>query len=148
MGAELRYFPGQGNPLHCFMALYVGEGLEKGQCHYLAAGGLLSTCSATSLFTHFLDMTGAPLAVAVVLVPRVGDFANVVGLFGPFKWTLLRDWQFLPLLQPPLVFTARSYEVLFPGAGILGYMVWLSAGIAHFTGIRPNFLSTNCECGG
>ena len=32
---------------------------------------------------------------------------------GPFKWTLLRDWQFLPLLKPPLGFTARSYQALF-----------------------------------
>ena len=31
----------------------------------------------------------------------------------PFKQTLLRNWQFLPLSQPPLIFTASSYKALF-----------------------------------
>ena len=53
----------------------------------------------------------------------------ILGLCGLFKWTVPRDLQFLPPPQPPLVFTARSYEALFPRAGTLGWAVWPGAGI-------------------
>ena len=58
-------------------------------------------------------VTGAPLAVALVVVPRVGGFAYVLGVWEPFKWTVLRDWQFILLPHPPLVFIARNYKGLF-----------------------------------
>ena len=48
-----------------------------------------------------------------MLIPRVGGIAYISGPCGPFKQTLLRDWQFLLPPQPPLVFIARSYEILF-----------------------------------
>ena len=98
-----------GSPLQLFVALYVGEGSERGQCCYLTAGGLLDIPPTSS---HYV--TGAPLAVALVVIPRVGGVAYILGSYQPFKWTLLRDPQFLPLAQPQLVFTARSYEALFP----------------------------------
>ena len=80
---------------HSFVALYVGEGMERGQCCCLAAGGLLGTCPISSHFTKSPYGTGAPLAVALVVVPRVGGFVYVLGWCKPFKQTLLRDQQFL-----------------------------------------------------
>ena len=51
----------------------------------------------------------------------------------------LRDWQFLLPPQPPLVFTARSQEALFPSTGTLGSVVWLGAGITPSPGVPPSF---------
>ena len=89
-----------------------GDGVERGQCCYLAAGSFLSTHPISSHFTHIPYGTGTLLTVALVVVPRVGGFAYILELCGPFKQTLLRDQKFLPLPQPPLVFTARSYKAL------------------------------------
>ena len=88
--------------------------MERRQCCCLAAGGLHSTCPDSSHFSHFLYVAGALLAIALLVVPRVSQFVYVLGLCGLFKQGLLRDWQFILLPQPPLVFTARSYEALFP----------------------------------
>ena len=66
---------------------------------------------------------------------------------GPFQWIFLRDQQLLPPPQPPLFFTARSYEVLFPSAGTLGGVVWPGDGISCFPDVSPHqFLSATCEC--
>ena len=67
---------------------------------------------SSSHFTYFLYASDVPLSYSLVVVPRMGGFAYILGLWGPFQWTLLRDWQFLPPLQPPLVFTARDYDTL------------------------------------
>ena len=40
----------------------------------------------------------------------VGGLVYILGPCGPFQQTLLWDWQFLPPLQPPQVFTARGFE--------------------------------------
>ena len=40
--------------------------------------------------------------------------------------TLLWGWEFLPLLQPPQIFTVRGFEVLITCAGTLGCMVCLT----------------------
>ena len=139
--------PGLGYPLHCFVALYVGEGSESRQCHCLAAGGLLGIHPTSSHFTHFPYAIGALLAVSLVLVPTVGGFVYILGLYGPFKQTLLRDQQVLPEPQTPLVFIARSYETLFywrwnPG---LRSLAW---GSDHSLLSCPSqFLSTMHECG-
>ena len=109
MGQSIQYLLGRHNPLHKFVAVYAGQGSERGQCLCLAPGGLLGTCPTSSHFTHFLYATGTLLAVAPVLVSRVGAFAFVLGLWGPFKWTLLRDLYGVLLLQSSLVFTASSY---------------------------------------
>ena len=47
-GWSLRYSPGQGNPLHCVVTLYVGEGSEREQCCLLGSCQL----SVTSPTTH------------------------------------------------------------------------------------------------
>ena len=91
----------------------MGEESERGQYRCPAARGLLSTHPASSHFIHFPYATGAPLAVALVMVPRGGGVVYVVGPHQSFKWTLLRDRQFLLPPQPPLVFTDRNYKALF-----------------------------------
>ena len=80
-----------------------------GQCRCLASAGLPGTCPISNHFTHFPFVTGALPAVALVVNPRVGGFAYILSLCGPFKQTLLKIQQFLLPPQPPLVFTARSY---------------------------------------
>ena len=62
-------------------------------------------------------------------------------------WTLLRDWHFLPLSQPPLFFTTRSYKAYLPGTGTLGYAVGPGAGIARSPGNTPNFYSSHVNVG-
>ena len=97
------------------MALYVGARavLERGQGYYLATGGLLGTHPISSHFTPFPYVTSAPLSAALVVIPRVGGFAYVLGLCGPFKQNLLRDRQFLLQPQPPTGFEVmRLYEAL------------------------------------
>ena len=60
---------------------------------------------------------------------------------------LLRDWQFILPPQPPLVFTARSYEALFPGAGPLGCVVWPGARIAYSQVSPPDFYPPHMHVG-
>ena len=110
MGWSLSQLPRLGNPLHHFMSVW-GECSERGLCHCLASGGLLDTCPISSHFTHCA--TGALPAVTLVLNPRVGGFTYILRPCGPFKWSFLKIWQFLPSPQSPLVFTARSHENLF-----------------------------------
>ena len=57
---------------------------------------------------------------------QVGGFVYVLGPSGCFQWTLLWGWEFLPLPQPPQVFSVRDSEALFPRAGTLGWGVCLS----------------------
>ena len=44
---------------------------------------------------------------------QIGGFVYVLGPCGSLQWTLLWGWEFLPLLQLPQVFTARSFEGFF-----------------------------------
>ena len=94
-----------------FTALWlcVGGGLGEGTMLCLASGGLLGTCSVSSHFAHSPYATGALPAVALVQNPRVSGFAYVLRQGRPFKWSLLKVWQFLLPPQHPQVFAARSY---------------------------------------
>ena len=58
-GQSLRYSPGQGNPLGCFLVLYVGEGSEREHCHLL---------SSLLAFSHFLHHPQSNWAL-LVLIP-------------------------------------------------------------------------------
>ena len=107
------------------MALYVGEGSERGQCCCLTAGGLFSTCPASSRLHDWHPSSCCPGGDS-----QGGWICEHSRTCGPFKWTLLRDPQFLLPPQPPLVLTARSYETLFPGTRAL--QVWPGA---HSPGI-------------
>ena len=110
-GQSLRYSPGQGNPLCCIVTLYMGERLEREQCH------LLSSQLALSNFICYPQANWALL---------VGRFVYVIGPCGSLQWTLLWGWEFLPPPQPPQIFSVRGFEALFPHAGTLGYVVCLT----------------------
>ena len=87
------------------------------------------------------------------LVPLVagnfqsGWFAYVLGPWEPFKWTVLRDWPFLPWPQPTLFFTAISYEALFPCTGTLDCAVWPGAVISCSPGVPPGFYLPHVNVG-
>ena len=86
-----------------------GEGSERGLCCCLASGDLPGTCPISSYFTHLLYVTGTLSIVALVMKPRVGGSVWVLSLCGPFKWGLLKIYQFLLPSQLPVIFIARSY---------------------------------------
>ena len=138
MGWSLRYSPEQGNLFQHFVALYMGDKSERGQCHCLTCGGFPGTHPISSYFTPFPYMTGAPLPAALVVVPRVGGFVFVLGPCGPFKCTLLRH-------QQSLIFQARSHETSFPGTGTQGCALW--PGASSLPKASLLILSTICECG-
>ena len=123
------------------------EGSERGQCHCLASGGFPSTCPISSHLTHSPYVTDTLPAVALVLNPRVGGFAYILRLCGPFRQSFLKIWQFLPLPPPALIFTARSY-------GDLSSWCWnpglcsLVLGWDRFFSRYPSWLlSTTHDCG-
>ena len=97
------------------------------------------------LLPHFQSLpplpyvAGSLLATVLVLNPRVGWFAYILGPCGSFKWIFLRDQKFLLPHQCPLIFTARSYEALFLRTGTQGCVVWPGAGIACSPGVPPSF---------
>ena len=60
---SLRSSPGWGNPHHCIVALYVGEGSEREQCYLL--GSRIG-------FSHFPRHPQAKWALLVLIPRRVG----------------------------------------------------------------------------
>ena len=55
----------------------------------------------------------------------VGGFVYALGPYESFQPILLWGWEFILLLQPPQVFTARGFEALFPCTVTLGCVVCL-----------------------
>ena len=98
--------PGQGNPLCCVVVLYVGVGSEG---RMLLAW--LSPCFQS--LPLLPESEWCPSRCCPGADSHVGGIVYVLGSHGPLQRTLLRDWQFLPLLQPPQVFTARGSQALF-----------------------------------
>ena len=92
--------PGQGNPLLCVVALYVGEGSEKEQCHLLGS---------RPTFCHFPHFPQADCTLSGA-DSRVGGFVYILGLSGSLQQILLWGWEFLPLLKSPQIFIARGSE--------------------------------------
>ena len=45
---------------------------------------------------------------------QVGGLAYILEPHGPFQWTLLWDWEFLPLLKPPQLFLIKGLQLYFP----------------------------------
>ena len=121
--------------------------MERGQCCCLAAGGSLGTHPISSHFAHFLCVTGVPLAVVLVLVPRVGGFVSILGPRSPFKQTLLRDRQFILPPNPHWFLQPDVKKLYFPGAGTLGCVVWPGAGITRSPGILPSFCLSHVNAG-
>ena len=56
---------------------------------------------------------------------QVGGFVYILGPCGSLQRTLLWGWEFLPLPQPPQVFSVRGFEALVFHAGTLGCTVCL-----------------------
>ena len=80
-------------------------------------------------------------------------------MYGFFKRNCMRLQKFLPAIQSPLDFAARSCRDLsslhyIPGTGILGWQAWCGAGTLFSWDIPPEFLSTThgwgtslfCDC--
>ena len=116
-----------------------------GLCYCLAFRWLPGTCPVSSHFT--LYVTGTPPAVVLVLNPRVSGFPYLVRLCRPCKQSFLKIWQFLPLFQPPFIFTASRH-------GDLSYWLWnpglcgQALGLDHLIPRYPSrFLSTTRERG-
>ena len=106
-----------GQPISLLCGSVWREDSERVQCHYLASGGFPSTHPISNHFTCFPCATGTLPAVALVVNLRMGGFAYTLSLCVPFKWTFLKNLQFLLLLPPPLDFTTRSY-------GDLSFQCW------------------------
>ena len=121
--------------------MYVGEGSQRRQSRCLAPGGFLGNRLASSHLTPFPYTISAPLAVALVFVPRVGVFAYVLQPCGPFKQILLIDQQFLLLPQ-----TQKLWGFIFPELELWPHgLAW---GWDHSLHRYPSkLLSTTCECG-
>ena len=115
------------------------KGLERKQCC------LLGSCP--NHFFHFPYATGAILIAALVLNPRVGGFAYILGPCGSFKWTLLRDQWFLPVPQSPLGLQPEVMRLYFLGTGTLGCAVYPGAGIAHSPDVPSNFYLPHVNVG-
>ena len=87
-----------------------GEGSERGQCCCLASGGLPELALFPGL--HSPHPTPAVRLAPFKLVLNTSGWVCVIlRPCRPFKWNL-KIQQFLLPPQPPLVFTARSYEDL------------------------------------
>ena len=120
-GRSLRYSPGWGNPLSCVVVLYVEEGVQEGTIPFA--------------FSRFLHYPQANCADSLV-----DGLVYVLGCCVSLQWTLLWDWEFLPLPQSPQIFTARGFC-------IFHFLCWnpvfcrLSRSL-----VVPSSLSL-CECG-
>ena len=88
-GQNLKCSPGWGNPCHCIVVLYVGEGLR----------GKSAACSALGPLSVTSSVTHKQMRPFWCWVP-VGSFVYVLGHCGSFQWTLLWGWEFLPPPQP------------------------------------------------
>ena len=76
-----------------------------------------------------------------------GGFAYVLRPCGPFKQTLLRDWQFLPPPQLLMVFTARSFHALISWHWNPGLRGLACGWDVSLYGYPSQFLSATRECG-
>ena len=80
-------------------------------------------------------------------IPEGGGSAYILCPRGPFRWSLLEIWQFLPPPQPLLVFIVRSYGALSSWSwnpGLCG-LVW--GWDSSLPRCPSRFLSTTWECG-
>ena len=116
-GQRLRYLPGWGNPL-CPMWRYMW-GRSQRQSN--------AACLALALFQSLPSLPTSGLCPFRCWFP--GKWASVHSriLWAHLQRTPLWDWEFLSLLQPPLVFTARDSKALVSCAGTLGVAVCLTS---------------------
>ena len=112
-GQSLRCSPGQGNPRHCSVTLYVGEGTERDQCCLL--------CSL-QVFSHFPHHPQANWALLVLIPGWVGlcMFWAPVGLSNELS---CEAGSFSHCRLNPTGVFSQTFESLFPSAGTLGCRV-------------------------
>ena len=72
---------------------------------------------------------------------QMGWLVYILGSPGPLQWTLLCDWEFLPLLQLPQVFTAKGIEAFFSHTGTLG------GSLSSFSVVPPRLSTHEYEIG-
>ena len=65
-----------------------------------------------------------------------GGFVYILGPCGSLQWILLWDWEFLPPLLPPQIFTARGFEAFFSCAG--------THGVSRFPVVPPSLSARKC----
>ena len=83
----------------------------RGQRGNSAACLTLTPLSVTSPASHKWIL---PLKCCPGTDSQVGGLVYIGGPCGFLQQTLLWHWHFLPLLQPPEIFTARGFEAIFP----------------------------------
>ena len=125
----------------------LGEGSERAECHCLISGGLPTTCSVSSHFTHFLYGTGALPDIALVVNPRVGGFTYDLSPCAPFKQSLLKSSSFFYCPNPHWFSQSEVVGIYLPRAGNLGCTVWPGAGTTCSQGIPPNFYPLHMSVG-
>ena len=77
-------------------------------------------------------MTTALLAIALVMIPRVGGFAYIPSLRVSLKWTLLSNQQFILLPQPPTDFYRHKLGG-FIFLALEPWTVWSALGLGSLT---------------
>ena len=111
-GRTLRYSPGQGNPHHWVVALSVGEGSEREQCHSLGS---------LPAFSHFCHYPQANWALLVLIPGWVGlcTFQNPVG---PSKELSCEARSFSHCLNLHRCFQSKVLRLYFPS--LEPWVVW------------------------
>ena len=97
------------------LALYVGEGTEREQCHLL--------CSLPP-FSHFLHYPQANWAVLVLIPGGLGLCASRTLRVSPTNSPVRLGVS--PTASTPTVVFNQRFEALFPHAGALGCVVYLA----------------------
>ena len=103
-----------------------GEATTLLHCGAVCGGGvregIMSLASFYPIFCHFPHFPQADCALSGT-DSQVGGFVYVLGLRGPLQWTLQWHWDFLPLPQPPQLFTARGFASLVSCSETLSFVV-------------------------
>ena len=112
-----------------------GEGSEKGQWPLPVFLSRRKCPPALALMPDTSVPPHMPL-VPFTMLPQCWSSEGVSvsnSLCGvrPFKRRLLRIWQVLLPLQPPLVLQPEVMETYLPGTGTVGWRTWCRAGTPH-----------------
>ena len=132
------------------MLLFCGsvwlERLERGQCRCLVSIGLPSTCPISSHFIHFPYVTGALLAIALMVILKVGGFSYILSPWGPLK---ALSWETKSLFCCPTPHLFLQAEVMKLYSSCWNSELYsLAWGWDHLIPCYCSwFLSTTCECG-
>ena len=76
--------------------------------------GNSTACSASVWLSVTSSTTHKQILGSPGVDSQVGGVVYLLGPCGSLQWTLLWGWAFLPLPQPPQVFSVRGFEALSP----------------------------------